>query len=285
MTTLDSLSRNELRALCQATMDLLGEDAVARLVPAGPFDLASDTAQLALTAVDGAAIRSDLYDWLNVIVAVARCAQSDWRPLAADGASAALRETTADRLSEIASRATAALDFDVRIGIGLSSEVISVTRRALEAQTAYDCNADGALDVGAVAKGLAPLCEGLRVALCTAPFDDDTAERLVAICDDLDVLNGHPAPWSLLGTALRVSPAERVPLVRRLLERNSLQSWTRPALQQVGAFIDDAAVAESLIQSAELFASHDTEILHLLVTTLRQMGRDDQARYWDGRLG
>ena len=134
---LDAISGYVRRSLLREIDALLGEDAVARLVPDAPFSPAGDAPQLALTAVDPATTLRDLSDAFAMHLGLVRAHAAEVPGVAealdADAMSAALKGS----LTRIASAAARALAFDPAAGLKLAGAIVATVRRAERANQAY----------------------------------------------------------------------------------------------------------------------------------------------------
>lgn len=281
MNRLDALSRNELRALCRELVALLGEDAVARLVPDAPFSPAGDAPQLALTAVDPATTLRDLSDAFAMHLGLVRAHASEVPGVAealdADAMSAALKGS----LTRIASAAARALAFDPAAGLKLAGAIVATVRRAERANQAYASAGAGAWSREDAVEGLRPLLDALPLAAPGVPFDDEALETWVRLADDISAIAPGVDAWSWLGAALDRAPDVRVAAAARWSETRTWDAHQLPLLLTLAQRTSPATI-EPFLRAVDMHSTRNADVVDLVIETLRRVGRRDEALFWEG---
>ncbi len=279
MNRLDAMPRSELRRLASALVELVGPDAVARLTPDTPFEPPTDAPQLALMAVDPATTERRAHDWLFAVVGVVRGAATiTGLPEAFDTerASAALRA----RLRELAEEVVASLHYDPTAGLRLASILVRLVDRAAHACASYP-DAPPLWTADDAGEALTVLLSALDEAVPRLPCDEDRVRTLATTGATLRRLGFEERPFARIGALVDADRELRLPTLRRYCEREATGSQILPMLELLSERTT-AATADTFVQCAELHLQREPRAADVLVATLRRLGLEDQAHYWDG---
>lgn len=281
MKRLDALTRKELRALCRQLLELLGEDAVARLVPDAPFERTDAAPQLALTAADPQATLRDLHDWFATVLGVVRAQSAGFDAIGDALTPDALAHAMHVRLERIAADAARALAFDPAAGLALAGRIVRVVRRAHEASAEFVDGRPWGWAPASAVDGLRPLLDALPAAAPGAPFDEEAIATWVGLAADMARVAPGIDGWEWLGAALDRAPDARVATALRWSESRAWDEQHIPLLLTL-AHRTSPATIEPFLRAVDMHSTRSSEIVDLVIETLRRVGRSDEALFWEG---